>query len=260
VTIELLRPGVWVSGETGGIVIDDGTAPSARETPSEHGAGGRAPETGLSAEEREPEATRPSRVRIGVIADAHGHLDPRVTRIFAGVDQIIAAGDMVDPEVLTSLAGIAPVTAVRGPSDADRLAASLPEEATGEVGDVGFAVGHSSDRLLRRLSAGSIPTGSKDSMPDLVVWAGTHKPAVDWIGGSLFLNPGTARSPDPEDNDPTVAIVEGRSGALTVRFVPLRRGPAKKPQKRKVLGFRGGFVPTIMEREVSTSRRRRGEK
>ena len=218
---------------------------------------GDAPETGRSAAAKGKAVKQPS-VRIGVIADAHGYLDPRVTRIFVGVDHIVVAGDVLDPEILTTLSDVAPVTAVRGASDGDALAASLPQEATGEVGGVRFAVGHSSRRLLKRLSTGSISIGPKDSMPDLVIWAGTHEPSVAWIDGTLFLNPGTASSPEREDNDPTVAIVERRAAGLTVRFVPLRRRPAKKPPVRRTLGFRGGLVPTIMEREVRTSRGRRG--
>lgn len=240
-------------------MIDDGTVPSAGGAQAGREEFGGTPEDEQVREAPQPEAARTPRARIGVIADAHGYLDPRVTRIFAGVDHIIAAGDMVDPEILTTLARTAPVTAVRGPSDvvtADRL----PEEASGIAGGVSFAAGHSSDRLLKRLSTGEIRTGAKDSMPDLVVWAGTHKPAIDFISGSLFLNPGTAGSPDPEDNDPTVALVEGRAGTLTVRFVPLRRRTPQKPRTRKVFGFRGGLIPAMIEREISTSRRTRGEK
>jgi putative phosphoesterase len=195
-----------------------------------------------------------------VIADAHGSLDPRVKRIFAAVDHIVVAGDVVDPAILSTLRYLAPVTAVRGPSDGGALAETLAEEASGVVAGISFAVGHSSDRLLKRLTAGDIPMAPRDSMPDLVIWAGTHKPAVDFIGGSLFLNPGTATSPDPEDNDPTVALVEGRAGSLTVRFVSLRRRPMQKPRTRKALGFRGGLIPTMIERDIHPRRRKRDEK
>jgi len=33
-------------------------------------------------------------MKIGVISDTHGHLDPRVEKIFAGVDHILHAGDI----------------------------------------------------------------------------------------------------------------------------------------------------------------------
>jgi uncharacterized protein len=237
----------------------DGTAPSAGETPTGSTQGDPS-EIERSAEAKVPKVVEQPRVRIGVIADAHGYLDPRVTRIFAGVDHIVVAGDVVDPEILTTLSEVAPVTAVRGASDGDALAAGLPQETTGEVGGVRFAVGHSSKRLLKRLSNGSISVGSKDALPDLVVWAGTHKPSVAWIDGTLFLDPGTAGSPEREDNDPTVAIVERGAAGLAVRFVPLRRRPAQEPRMQRVLGFRGGLVPTMMEREVKTPRGKRLER
>ena len=237
-------------------MIVDSTAPPDGETQT-GSTQGDAPETERSAAVQGKALKQPS-VRIAVIADVHGYLDPRVTRIFVGVDHIVVAGDVLDPEILTTLNHVAPVTAVRGVSDGDALAASLPQEATGEVGGLRFAVGHSSKRLLKRLSTGSISVGPKDSMPDLVIWAGTHQPSVAWIDRTLFLNPGTASSPEPEDNDPTVAIVERRAAGLAVRFVPLRRRPAAKPPVRSKLGFRGGLIPTIMEREAGTSRARRG--
>jgi uncharacterized protein len=237
-------------------MIVDGTAPPDGETPTSSTQGGT-PKAEQSAPVKGKVLKQPS-VRIAVIADAHAYLDPRVTRIFVGVDHIVVAGDVVDAEILTTLSTVAPVTAVCGASDGDALAASLPQETTGEVGGIRFAVGHSSKRLLKRLSTGSISVGPKGSMPDLVIWAGTHQPSVAWIDGILFLNPGTASSPEPEDNDPTVALVERRAAGLTVRFVPLHRRPATKPPVRNKLGFRGGLVPTMMEREAGTSRSKRG--
>jgi len=205
------------------------------------------------------EMAHPS-VRIGVIADAHGYLDPRIPRIFAGVDHIVVAGDVIEAEIITTLREVAPVTAVRGVSDDEALAASLPEEATGQVGGVSFAVGHSSKALLNSLSAAETRAGTEASRPDLVIFGGTHAPSATWIDGTLFLNPGTASSPDREDNDPTVAVVERRVAGLAVRFVPLRRRRMKAPQMRRMMGFRWGFFPTEMEREAEAPRRRRGVK
>jgi predicted phosphodiesterase len=47
-----------------------------------------------------------------VISDTHGYLDPVVLERFAGVAHIIHAGDIVDPEIVAALEGVAPVTAV----------------------------------------------------------------------------------------------------------------------------------------------------
>ena len=94
--------------------------------------------------------------RIGVISDNHGYLDPAVLEIFAGVVHIIHAGDIVDPEILTALETVAPVTAVGGNMDAGDLAARLPRAVAGEVAGVRFVVGHKRKRLLKDLAAGKI--------------------------------------------------------------------------------------------------------
>jgi hypothetical protein len=54
---------------------------------------------------------------IGVISDTHGHLDPRVFELFAGVDHILHAGDIGSPGGVLQLEKIAPVTAVAGNCD-----------------------------------------------------------------------------------------------------------------------------------------------
>jgi uncharacterized protein len=208
-------------------------------------------------EETQPKSVRRARLKIGVIADAHGYLDPRVGRIFAGADHIIAGGDMLDPAILLALREVAPVTAVFGASDNHALASSLPREATGEVAGVCFAVGHSSEHLLKELSGGRLSTGSNRSMPNLVVFGGTHTPSAVWLDGTLFLDPGTAGSPERDDNDPTVAVVERQSVGLAVRFVPLRRRPVKSPPVRRRLEW-GLILPHITEREVRVSRKKRG--
>lgn len=51
---------------------------------------------------------------IGVIADTHGFLDPRVIPALAHVDRILHAGDIGSAAVLGELATIARVTAVAG--------------------------------------------------------------------------------------------------------------------------------------------------
>jgi predicted phosphodiesterase len=51
---------------------------------------------------------------IGVISDTHGLLRPEAVAALRGVDRIIHAGDVGDPEILTSLAALAPLTVVRG--------------------------------------------------------------------------------------------------------------------------------------------------
>lgn len=52
-------------------------------------------------------------MRLGLIADTHGHLDAAALAALVGSDRILHAGD-VGEGVLGRLAELAPVTAVRG--------------------------------------------------------------------------------------------------------------------------------------------------
>src|ERR1019366_8483562 len=165
------------------------------------------------------------RPRIGVISDTHGYLDPRVPSLFRGVPHIIHAGAVVDPAILSVLEAIAPLTAVSGNVDGDELTAALPGEVTGEIAGVHIVIGHQRKRLMKRLAAGRCAAGPDGPPPDLVVFGHDHVPAAAWIDGTLFLNPGTASSPDEEDEGPTVAIVEAVPPGLAVRFIPLERSP-----------------------------------
>jgi uncharacterized protein len=94
-------------------------------------------------------------VRIGVVSDTHGYLDPQVVEAFVGVDHIIHAGDIMDAATLEALAAIAPVTAVAGNMDDGKLG-KLPKEVAGKVGGVRFIVGHKRKRLLKRFANGKI--------------------------------------------------------------------------------------------------------
>ena len=64
---------------------------------------------------------------IGIISDTHGLLRPEAMEALEGVDRILHAGDIGDPDHLDMLARIAPVTAVRGNIDRGHWAEALPE-------------------------------------------------------------------------------------------------------------------------------------
>ena len=168
--------------------------------------------TGTSADPAEP-------VRIGVLSDTHGYLDPTVLELFAGVAHIIHAGDVMDPKVLRKLEKVAPVTVVAGNLDDPKVMGELPREVADQVDGVRFVVGHKPKRLLNRLVRGKLSLQDYD----LVVWGHEHIPSATWIDGVLHLNPGTASSPEEEDDGPTVAVVEKTATGLSVRFYPLAR-------------------------------------
>ena len=187
------------------------------------------PKKGTAGRPAKPAAAEPATVRegaglaedvrIGVISDTHGYLDPAVLDLFAGVRHIIHAGDVMDAEILRRLEAVAPVTAVAGNLDDPKVTGELPREAKGEVDGVRFVVGHKPKRLLKRIVSGK----HKLSDYDLVVWGHEHMPSATWVDGVLHLNPGTASSPEEEDDGPTVAVVEKTATGLSVRFLPLAR-------------------------------------
>src|SRR5436190_16452692 len=79
---------------------------------------------------------------IGVISDTHGLLRPEVLPVFKGVELILHAGDIGNPEVLDGLRTIAPVIAVRGNNDTGAWAKRIPEVEITEVESVSIYVLH----------------------------------------------------------------------------------------------------------------------
>lgn len=121
--------------------------------------------------------------RVGVISDTHGLLRPWALAALKGADLIVHAGDVGAPEVLSSLATIAPVTAVRGNVDREAWAEHLPETAVVEVEGLRLYVLHDLEQLdLDPAVAGFAAVLSGHS----------HHPRIETRRGVLYLNPGSA--------------------------------------------------------------------
>jgi uncharacterized protein len=128
-------------------------------------------------------------VKIGVISDTHGFLDPKIPELFAGVGHILHAGDVGDPMIELELKFIAPVTLVVGNNDP-----GLPFKEAEVITLAGrkFLIHHivnplaPADKLKLRLAK---------ERPDVVVFGHTHKPFCGTLGGILFFNPGYAGKP-----------------------------------------------------------------
>jgi putative phosphoesterase len=154
---------------------------------------------------------------FGLIADAHIHpgktppLPEKLGEVFAGVDRILALGDMGEASGLDALAKIAPVTAITGEDDAHGDTRLQPLRLL-ECGQVVIAalfdgaknglfasndplvpVGDFEGTLMRKL-------GRK---PHVLLCAGTHKAFSAQAAGVFIVNPG---SPTLADR-PSVAIL-----------------------------------------------------
>jgi uncharacterized protein len=143
-------------------------------------------------------------VRVGLISDTHGTLDPRVAIAFAlegPLAAVVHAGDIgARPDVLWELEAIAPVTAVLGNCDV-----ALPGFDLGGIARVTVA----GTRILAIHDLADL--GPVPADVDVVVRGHSHMPSVTWHGDTLVVNPGSAsqrrRAPSR-----SVAILDVREG------------------------------------------------
>ena len=122
-------------------------------------------------------------VRIGLISDTHGLLRPQALDFLRGSDHILHAGDIVGAAILDQLAGLAPLTAVRGNNDHGDWARALPETVTVTLGGITIHMLHD----LKELAIDPAAQGVR-----VVVTGHSHKPACVERAGVLYVNPGAA--------------------------------------------------------------------
>jgi putative phosphoesterase len=100
-----------------------------------------------------------------------------------GSDVIVHAGDIGNASVLTELAAIAPVTAVRGNNDKGPWAETVRETEVLQVGQVFIYVVHD----IAELDRDPVAAGFQ-----VVVSGHSHKPSVKEREGVLYVNPGSS--------------------------------------------------------------------
>lgn len=127
-------------------------------------------------------------MRIGLISDTHGLLRNEVYGAFEEVDEILHAGDVGDPSILTELAVIAPLLAVFGNVDGFDVRQQVPEKQEIERAGQRIAVVHGHQWGSPKLKDlyGAYPDF------DVVVYGHTHIPRVEQSAGPLIVNPGSA--------------------------------------------------------------------
>lgn len=128
-------------------------------------------------------------MKIGVISDTHGHLDPKIPALFDGVEHILHAGDIGPYSILSELEGIAPVTAVLGNNDFDL---TVRELETVTLAGLKFLVHHIVDV---RAPADGLRERIAREAPDAVIFGHTHKAHAEQRGRTFYFNPGYAGRP-----------------------------------------------------------------
>lgn len=129
-------------------------------------------------------------MRVGVVSDTHGYLNPRVLELLDGVEHILHAGDIGDDVIVQELGRIAPVTAVRGNNDREGPTSLYPEESMVELDGLRIYLTH-------QVKVPKGPNDAKlrlyhDAGADLVVYGHSHFAYQADIAGIRFFNPGAA--------------------------------------------------------------------
>ena len=151
---------------------------------------------------------------LGLIADTHGYLDPRIPELFAGVHHILHAGDFGGQQIIDQLNVIAPVTAVLGNNDFEPgFRATELVELQGCRCFIHHIVDrpHPAASLLERIAR---------SQADIVVFGHTHMKYLDRDDGRLWVNPGYSGKPRPSTLR-SVALLELSPEGPIVKFLPL---------------------------------------
>ena len=171
-------------------------------------------------------------LRVALLADTHGFLDPRILSQLMGCDVAIHAGDVGNRGVLEAMQSAAKETyAVLGNNDvpAKWPAAdlpwleALPQEATISLpgGDIVVVHGHLAgaprvrhDRLRQRYPEAK-----------LVVYGHSHRRCIDKSAASWVVNPGAAGKARTYGGPSCIMLTVETDGwrLRTRRFEPLRK-------------------------------------
>ena len=122
-------------------------------------------------------------LRVGLISDTHGLLRPQAVDFLRGSDLIVHGGDICDAAILTALAAIAPVIAVRGNNDRGEWAERLRESELFRIGDAFIYAIH---------DVAAIDIDPRAAGVQVVVSGHSHRPSIRNDDGILYINPGSA--------------------------------------------------------------------
>jgi putative phosphoesterase len=157
-------------------------------------------------------------MRVGLVSDLHGLLDPKLGALFERCELLLNAGDTVKPALLAALARVAPGRAVRGNNDVGPAFAALPEAVLVELGSLTALVVH--DLGPRERPNAPARALLARHRPDLVVHGHSHRPGVAVVEGRLFVNPGSA-GPRRFSLPRSAALLEVVERKVMVRFFDL---------------------------------------
>lgn len=158
-------------------------------------------------------------MKIGIIADTHNKLNPKINEAFRGVDHIFHAGDIGSLDILNKLRTLAPLWAVYGNMDGYEIVQSLPAFLNTRILNLYFLIIHE----IRDVGffQSRIQRGDFQPQPDIVIFGHTHRPFYEKIEQTLYINPGSATTPR-DSKSPTVGYLQiDREGIVSHEFIEL---------------------------------------
>ena len=131
-------------------------------------------------------------IRIGLISDTHGYLDPKVEKYFKECDEIWHLGDVGNLDVIKQLTKIKPVRGVYGNIDGQDIRNVFPKELKFKCEDVKVWLVHIGGYPNRY--AKDVKKRIEFNSPDLFITGHSHilKVMYDKKLNLLHINPGAA--------------------------------------------------------------------
>jgi putative phosphoesterase len=131
----------------------------------------------------------PLPLRLGLIADTHGLYDSAVEEHFAGVTEILHAGDIGPGLVVAKLTQIAPVIAVSGNVD-EYERSGWPRHIVIERNGIRIGIRH----VL--YEKGKLTKDAQNWLDRerlrVCIFGHSHRPTIAQYGSTLLVNPGSA--------------------------------------------------------------------
>lgn len=147
---------------------------------------------------------------VGLISDTHVPkramcIPEKVFEIFANVDYIIHAGDLVELAVVDELEKIAPVLAVHGNMDGIEVAGAFPRLNSLKVFDWKIGVTHDPNILygFNKMSETALINGF-----NVFVYGHTHVADIKWEDKILYVNPGSPTDPHSPLVKPSIGLLK----------------------------------------------------
>ncbi|MBU1369374.1 MAG: metallophosphatase family protein [Bacteroidetes bacterium] len=131
-------------------------------------------------------------IKIGLLSDTHGYINPRVFDFFSSCDELWHAGDIGTEEVLLELEQFKPLRAVSGNIDSARIKTMVPNQQLFTVEKVKVFMTHIGGYPGRYASG--IKRILQREKPQLFICGHSHITKIihDPVLNVLHMNPGAA--------------------------------------------------------------------